>query len=231
MFSIVIVACVLVLLFLIWASADIRSEVYIRSLCKVNCKEKQVAITFDDGPSENTLKVLEVLKKYNAKATFFLVGDNIKANVDYVRSIVKNGHSVGNHSWSHSSLLPIRSVDVIEKELLDTNEALSDITNSENLLFRPPFGVTNPLIARALMKTHLVSIGWSVRSFDTLSHISRKIIRNRVVRQTRPGAIILLHDRVRNADLLLDLILSDLSSLGYKFTTVEELMKLDIYEK
>ena len=127
--------------------------------------------------------------------------------------------------------MPIRPVDVIAKELLDTNKALSDITHSENLLFRPPFGVTNPLIAKALMKTHLVSIGWSVRSFDTLSHISRKIIRNRVVRKAGPGAIILLHDRVKNADLLLNLILSDLSSQGYKFTTVEELMKSDIYEK
>ena len=231
MFSIVIIACILVLLFLVWASADIRSKVYVMSLCKVTCKEKQVAITFDDGPSENTFKVLEVLKKYNAKATFFLVGENIKANVDKVKSIIDNGHSVGNHSWSHSSLLPIRPVDVIAKELLDTNKALSDITHSENLLFRPPFGVTNPLIAKALMKTHLVSIGWSVRSFDTLSHISRKIIRNRVVRKAGPGAIILLHDRVKNADLLLNLILSDLSSQGYKFTTVEELMKSDIYEK
>ena len=58
MFSIVIIACILVLLFLVWASADIRSKVYVKSLCKVTCKEKQVAITFDDGPSENTFKVL-----------------------------------------------------------------------------------------------------------------------------------------------------------------------------
>lgn len=223
MFSVVLIISLILLLLLIWASADIRSRVYVNSLCSVNCKEKKVAITFDDGPSQNTKSILEVLDRYNAKATFFLVGEKALNDVESVKSIVNKGHSVANHSWSHSSLLPIKPVDDITKELLDTNKVLFDITGKENIYFRPPFGVTNPLIAKSIKRTNMVSVGWSIRSFDTISWLPRRIICKRVVRKAKSGDIILLHDRVYQADVLLENVLNILHNKGFVFVTVDEL--------
>lgn len=227
--ALILLSCILV--FLIWASADIRSKVYVNSFCKADIKDKTVAITFDDGPCDNTLKVLDVLKKYNVKATFFLVGENIEKYKDEAKKIVAEGHMVANHSWSHANTLPLYSSDVIADELTKTNRVIFEISNKDNKLFRPPFGVTNPLIAKAMSQTGLLSIGWSVRSLDTLSRIPRKIICKRVVRKTTPGAIILLHDRVTDSDILLDGIIRNLLSAGYTFVTLDKFVKYDVYEK
>lgn len=232
MLDIALILLLCILAFLIWASADIRSKVYISSFCKADIKEKIVAITFDDGPSsDNTLKVLDVLRKYNVKATFFLVGENIEKYKDVARKIVAEGHMVANHSWSHANTFPLFSSDVIAGELAKTDVLLSEISNKENKLFRPPFGVTNPLIAKAVSQSGLLSVGWSVRSFDTMLRIPRKMICKRVVRKTKPGAIILLHDRVSDSDLLLEGIVSNLLSLGFSFVTLDKFVKYDVYEK
>ena len=197
---------------------------YPSAIWRMSPSEKAVYLTFDDGPSKaNTKTVLKALKKYNAKATFFLVGEKALNDVESVKSIVNKGHSVANHSWSHSSLLPIKPVDDITKELLDTNKVLFDIIGKENIYFRPPFGVTNPLIAKSIKRTNMVSVGWSVRSFDTISWLPRRIICKRVVRKAKSGDIILLHDRVHQADVLLENVLNILHNKGFVFVTVDEL--------
>src|SRR5690554_6620522 len=135
-----------------------------------------ISITFDDGPNpEFTPKVLLLLKKNKAKATFFLIGENAKKHPEIVRQIIEDGHTIGNHSCSHPKNFGFFSSEKVVAEVKQTNSILKKIAGKEVKMFRPPFGVTNPNIKKALKNTGHFSIGWSKRSFDT-ANISEESI-------------------------------------------------------
>jgi peptidoglycan/xylan/chitin deacetylase (PgdA/CDA1 family) len=141
----------LILSFLVYASYSIQSGIYLRSFCKKRTTEKVVALTFDDGPDPiQTPKVLKVLKEYQATACFFCIGHKIKGNEALLKSMVTEGHLIGNHSYSHSGLFPLYGLSKMKKDLQTCQCELERVTSQPVTLFRPPFGVTNPTIAKAV---------------------------------------------------------------------------------
>ena len=196
-----VVAC---LLFLVWASADIASGIYLKAICKGRTTDKVVSLTFDDGPDgDMTPRVLDILQQYGITATFFLIGNRVKNNPDIVARLYKEGHIVANHTYSHLSTFPLSGSSRVKQEIEDTNKAIFSVVGKVPHLFRPPFGVTNPIIGKVVKQKGLTTIGWSIRSLDTISSRSRNEVCEKVVGSLHPGAIILLHDVCQSTDVLL----------------------------
>lgn len=231
MYIILSVAILLIFLFLIWASADISSRVYIKSLCKKETSELLISLTFDDGPDpKHTPLVLEVLRRYNVKATFFLIGKEAEKYPDLVKQIVDEGHTIGSHTYSHTCWNTIKSVKAYIEELRLTSELLRSITGFRVRMFRPPFGVTNPLIARSVNYMNYHVIGWSIRSYDTVSWRHPEKIIKKILPRVSGGDIILLHDRCVNSEVLTDRLINELQYRGFSFTTVDKLFFIEAYE-
>ncbi len=194
----------------------IRLNFHIDSINTINTADKKVMLTFDDGPiNATTEKVLDVLKKHHIKALFFLIGKNIKGNEQIVKQIIEQGNSIGNHSFTHHFWFDVWSTKKVTADIAQC-QAIIEQYQPNTKLFRPPYGVTNPNIARALKKLGLTSIGWNIRSYDTsLKDIEK--INNRILSQLKPGAIILLHDRLDFMPELLEKLIPAIKEKGYDF--------------
>lgn len=234
--SVITILCILaivlsIIVFMVWASASIRSGVYVRAFCREKTDRKVVYLTFDDGPHPpETERVLDVLRERGARATFFLIGSKVSGNEAVLRRMLEEGHALGLHTYSHAGTFPLLSFD---KMLADVNEgkrAVESVTGKKISLFRPPFGVTNPTIAKVVRALGLHTVGWDVRSFDTMfckssehsckqsGHDWYAPVVERIMKQVRPGSVILLHDRLDGASELLALLLDSLAASGYDFT-------------
>lgn len=195
----------------------------------LNIYKNQVAITFDDGPHpEFTTKVLDLLKKYNAKATFFCIGRQIERYPDIFKDIVNAGHTIGNHTYSHANNFGFFSVKKVIGELKQTNIIIEQQIGLKAKLFRPAFGITNPRIRKALIITKLQSIGWSKRSFDT-TKLSDKAILKRVTKNLKKGDVILLHDTSEKTVVVLEQLLLFLQQHGMESVTVDTLFNIEPY--
>ena len=191
--------------------------------------EQNIAITFDDGPSPNTLLVLDLLKKYEVKATFFCIGKNIEKHPELLTKIIQKGHIVGNHSFSHSRFFDFFRKKRVLQEIENTNELIQKITGKKVRFFRPPYGVTNPSIRKALEVTKHQVIGWNIRSMDGLIK-SESIIYNRIINRISPGAIILMHDTTLQSVNVLEKVLLFLKENKYKVVSLEQLLNSKAYE-
>ncbi|MDR6966081.1 peptidoglycan/xylan/chitin deacetylase (PgdA/CDA1 family) [Flavobacterium arsenatis] len=214
----------------VWGSSDIRLGYFIKTYCNnQDEKKRRIALTFDDGPHPMTEKVLEILRKHNAKATFFCIGTQIEKYPDIFKRIIEEGHTIGNHSYSHSNSFGIFSTEKVTEEILHTNTIIEQLSGSKVLFFRPPFGVTNPRIAKAILDTKHYVIGWNNRSLDTVIKEEAKIL-ERVKSKVKPGGIILLHDTSLKSANVLEQILLFLKSENYTIVPVDELLNLPAYE-
>jgi peptidoglycan-N-acetylglucosamine deacetylase len=178
--------------------------------------QKQVALTFDDGPAEHTEAILDILKKEQVKATFFLIGKNIQGREKLVQRMVQEGHGIGNHSFDHGFNFDWQSAAKMTLELTKTNEAIFEVTGQEVKLFRPPYGVTNPNLAKALQNTGLKSIGWSLRSMDTTAKDDAALLQ-KILKQVKARDIILLHDRCEITAKILPQLITALKQKEYRF--------------
>jgi peptidoglycan-N-acetylglucosamine deacetylase len=214
----------------IWGSFDIRLSYFTKSYyqAKVNTA-KEIAITFDDGPHEMTEKILDVLLKFNVKATFFCIGSQIEQHPEVFKRIISEGHIIGNHSYSHSKGIGFFSTSKMIEEITKTNAIITPILGKKTKLFRPPFGVTNPKIARAVKNTEMNVIGWNIRSLDTVIKDEEDVFQ-RVKRKLVPGGIILLHDTSEKSVIVLERLLLFLQSENYNVITVDKLLNLKAYE-
>lgn len=217
--------------FLYWSCSDIDSGIYVDCICKGPENRQCVALTFDDGPDEEmTPKILDILSEYNIKATFFVTGKNAGSNPELLARIINEGHIIGNHSWSHACTFPLQSAEDIYKELVQCDSLVYSVTGKKMSLFRPPFGVTNPLIAEAVSKNENVCIGWSIRSLDTDDRKSRKDVLSRIVRKLHNGSIILLHDRCEGSDELLQSLIIEIIDRNYEITNLDEMLGIEPYK-
>lgn len=211
-------------------SSLISSNYHVKAFCNNPSEtEKKIAITFDDGPSDYTLEVLNLLKKHNARATFFCIGKNIKAYPEIVKQIIAEGHLVGNHSYSHSPFFDFYNAKKITKEIQQTDILLKKYTSKKINFFRPPYGVTTPSIRRALKITGHKVIGWNIRSLDGGTK-NQNLIFNRIIKRISPGGIVLLHDTASHSVLVLEQFLQFLQKQNYQVVSVEELLNLKAYE-
>src|SRR5690606_30091964 len=191
--------------------------------------ENHISITFDDGPNPDfTPKVLLLLKENNAKATFFLIGKNAEKHSEIVRQIIAEGHTIGNHSYSHSKNFGFFSSEKVASELKQTNSILKEITGKNVKMFRPPFGVTNPNIKKALKKTGHFSIGWSKRSLDTTNLSEEKVLK-RITSNLKKGDIILLHDTGAKTVAVLEQLLLTLPPHKLQSVPVDHLLEIEPY--
>jgi len=211
-------------------SSRISSNYHVKAFCSNPLEtQKKIALTFDDGPTEFTLEVLSLLKKYNAKATFFCIGKNIEKHPEIIKQIIEEGHLVGNHSYSHSKFFDFYNADKIIDELRRTDELLEKFTLKKINFFRPPYGVTTPSIKRALNITGHKTIGWNIRSLDGGTK-NQDLIFNRLIKHISPGGIVLLHDTGKHSVLVLEQFLQFLEQNSYEVISIEELLNLNAYE-
>lgn len=220
----------LILLFILgYGSFSICSNLYVKSFCHGNRNEKNVAITFDDGPHEFiTPEILNLLDLYKAQATFFCKGESIETNKDLLSEILNRGHAIGNHTYSHSYGKNLYSSQNLYDDIQKNQHLIFQITGKKTKLFRPPFGVTNPPIAKALKYFNFHIIGWSLRSFDTI-HEPLQVIK-KVKENVKPGDIILFHDNRLNTIEILKNVLDFLQKNNYGMVRVDELLNIDAYE-
>lgn len=210
---------------LFYASYSIEAGFYVKSFCQDKDAGQVVMLTFDDGVEPGqTEKVLDILKKHEIKALFFVVGHKAERYPHLVRRIVDEGHMVGNHSYSHTPFFPLKSTKNIVAELERTNVILSKICNLEKIdYFRAPYGVTNPNIARAIKRLNLISVGWNIRSLDTNMGVSRDAIASRVISKLSDGSVILLHDVLADSEYLLEQIIYGLKEQNYRIEILNSL--------
>lgn len=208
----------------IWGSFDIQLGYFVNSFTYKRTKLKEVALTFDDGPTEFTPKFLDILKENNVKATFFCIGKQIEKYPETFQRIINEGHTIGNHTFSHSNNTGFLSTSKMAEEIQKCDEVMAKIGNMKTNLYRPPFGVTNPNIAKAIKKNHKKSIGWNVRSLDTVIKDEKAIFR-KITKKIKKGSIILLHDTSEKTyDVLTDLLLF-LEQEKYTTFTIESMIK------
>ncbi|CAM4304500.1 polysaccharide deacetylase family protein [Zobellia roscoffensis] len=194
-----------------------------------NIENHWVSITFDDGPnSKFTPRVLDLLAKYNAKATFFCVGKTIEQNPKILKQIIDEGHSIGNHTYTHSNNFGFFPLDKILNELKQTENLVHSLTGKRMKLYRPAFGVTNPQIAKATHQLQLHSIGWNVRSLDTTFR-SKKEVLKRITDKVSKGDIILLHDTSEKTIVVLEQLLLFLRQKNLSSVTIDRLLEIEAY--
>ncbi|MDR3132595.1 MAG: polysaccharide deacetylase family protein [Prevotellaceae bacterium] len=211
------------LLFLVYASAAIRSGVYLKALCRLPADEKVVALTFDDGPdSATTPKILDVLSHYKIPALFFCTGHKTEGQEDLLQRMVDEGHGLGNHSYGHSVFFPLLPLARMKEDIQKCEERLQRFTHRRPF-FRPPFGVTNPTVAKAAAQLGYRTMGWNVRSFDTVKKNYRSVAK-RINKRLQPGNIILLHDATPAMPELLNDIIHYAQQQGYRFVRADNYM-------
>lgn len=191
--------------------------IYPKAVWKINTSEKIIYLTFDDGPiSGLTEWVLDELKKYDAKATFFCVGANILKNPTIFKRIILEGHRVANHTMFHPKGFKTKNLDYL-KEVNQCKELV------KNDLFRPPYGQLKRSQYKALLDKGFKIIFWDVISYD-YEKINEKACLNNVIRNTKPGSIVLFHDNYKaekNLRYSLPLYLKHFAHLQYKFNVIK----------
>lgn len=204
----------------IWGSFDIGLGYFVNSITHKRTKIKEIALTFDDGPTEFTPKFLDILKENHIKATFFCIGKQIEKHPEIFKRIISEGHTIGNHTYSHSNQTGFLSSAKMVEEIKKCDEVMLKTGNLRTDLYRPPFGVTNPNIAKAIRQTGKKSIGWNVRSLDTITEDENRIYR-KVTKGLKPGSIILLHDTSEKTYNVLVNLLVFLEREKYSTFTIE----------
>lgn len=188
-----------------------------------NCvRVKCIALTFDDGPSKYTDELLDTLRDKRAHASFFLIGKNVAQRPDIVKRQKAEGHTIGNHTWSHPWLTRL-SANEIEIQLTQTNDAISAQTNEKPTYVRPPNGAVNQTVYASLEKLNMTAVLWSVDTRDWADRNSQ-IVANRVIAGVKPGAIIILHDVHKTSVQAVPKIIDTLQKNGYVFVSLDEML-------
>lgn len=185
---------------------------------KIDKSKKMIALTFDDGPNYNTSKVIDVLNKYDIKATFFVLGSRAINNKNILKKMADSGMEIGNHTYNHL-LLTKYDENKIRSEIEDTSEVIYSATKKRTKLLRPSYGSVNNKIKKV---ANMPIIIWDIDTLDWKYHNSKRIT-SRVVNKVRDGDIILMHDIYSASLNALSNIIPILQDNGYEFVTIDEL--------
>lgn len=185
---------------------------------KIDKSKKMIALTFDDGPNYNTSKIIDVLNKYDIRATFFVLGSRAINNKDILKKMVDSGMEIGNHTYNHL-LLTKYDENKIRSEIEDTSEVIYSATKKRPKLLRPSYGSVNNKIKKV---ANMPIIIWDIDTLDWKYHNSKRIT-SRVVNKVRDGDIILMHDIYSASLNALSNIIPILQDNGYEFVTIDEL--------
>ena len=185
-----------------------------------------IAMTFDDGPSPKlTPKLLDLLAAHHIKATFFVIGQNVAEYPEVVARAVREGHEIGNHSWSHANLGRL-SDEGVRRELKKTDDAIYNAAGVRPTLMRPPYGSITAHEKRWIYEEFGYRvIMWDVDPLDW-RRPGPAVVCNRILKETRPGSIVLSHDIHPGTIQSMPATLEQLEARGFKFVTVSELIKM-----
>lgn len=192
-----------------------------------NTEEKVLYLTFDAGyENGHTEKILDILKKHQVPAAFFLVGDYLERNADLVRRMAEEGHIVGNHTASHPDMSKISSMDAFEKELAEVEALFLEITGKElPKFYRPPQGVFSQENLKMAKELGYKTVFWSLAyaDWDNSKQPSREYAFEKLLGRTHNGAVVLLHATSQTNANILDELLTKWEQAGYRFAPVSEL--------
>ena len=210
----------------------LKLNFFVGAACRGDSTAKRVALTFDDGPDPAaTPHLLEVLRRHKIKAAFFPIGTKTRDYPDMIKQIDQEGHILGNHSFRHAWWTNFLISGALDREIRMAQEAIDAAIGKVPAYFRPPTGLTNPHLKRALKKHGLSVVGWDVRPFDTTASTEKVI--ERVLKRIRNGSIIALHDTGRvPADLarLIDELVTKIKEQKYTFSELEDLTGIRAYQ-
>jgi peptidoglycan-N-acetylglucosamine deacetylase len=197
-------------------------------ITKVNTKDKVVALTFDDGPSKKVDAIIPILDSENVKATFFLIGNEIEKYPEETKKLIKEGHEIGNHTYSHKRMV-FKSPSYVKKELETTDNLIRDMGYKDTIQFRPPNGKKLIFLPYHLKQNERSTVLWNLEpnSYPEVNSSSGNIVKY-VVDNIEPGSIILLHpmyDEKGNTIGAIKGIIEGLKGKGYEFKTVSELLE------
>ncbi len=199
---------------------------------KTESSDKVVSLTFDDGPNPKyTKQVLDILREENIRGTFFLIGKNVEVYPEVAIDIVKQGHFIGNHSYTHQWLLPLKTRKTLFKEVKKTEEVIYNTTGMRTQLFRPPHGIITPWMFYTLNEMGYKVVKWDNMTTDYITKTKPERIARKIVSNVKPGSIIVLHDGLNldyranreNAIEALKIIVKELKERGYKFSSFNEI--------
>lgn len=185
----------------------------------LDINKPMIALTFDDGPNHNTRLVLDILEKYNSKATFFILGTNIKGNEKIIKRMNDLNMEIGNHMYSHKLITKLEN-DQITSEINQVDNLIYNITNKYPTLIRPSYGTINNRIKKIIDRPIII---WNIDTQDWKNHNSKRIA-NKVLKEVNDGDIILMHDIYRATANSLEIIIPKLIEEGYQLVTVSELL-------
>lgn len=199
--------------------------------CRVfgSCKndKKLIALTFDDGPHpKNTPVILDILAQYGVKATFFEVGSNVEYYPEVSRRVAKEGHEIGNHTYTHPHVKNL-SLSELEKEVAKCEASIKKVTGESPVLFRPPEGVIDDAVKVMSTDREYSIIIWSIDTRDWAGTSTSAIVGN-VMKNVKSGDIILMHDYVTKSCHTIEalkIIVPRLLEEGYTFVTVSRLIE------
>jgi len=205
----------------------IRLRFFCPSLCRITPGGNQVALTFDDGPDPRATPILlDTLQRLKVTANFFCIGRNILAPPQLTRRIQSDGHLLANHTFKHAWWTNFLFGQKLFTEIQRSQQAIQDTTGTCSPFFRSPVGLTNPHFPALLRRTGLTLVGWDVRGLDRNANNPRAVV-DRVLKNTRPGSIILLHDGGADPSVLNNIvegIIIQLRSRGLTFARLDNLL-------
>src|SRR4030043_1475601 len=211
----------------------IKLSFFVKAHCRGKGNGKHVALTFDDGPDPAaTPNLLTVLNGHGSKAAFFPIGTKVRDYSEIIKQIDQEGHTIGNHSFHHTWWINFLVGRALNREINLAQKAIEAAIGKAPAYYRPPMGLTNPHLKRALKKQGLSVIGWDVRPFD-IGLEDEKVIK-RVLEKIKNGSIIVLHDKGRSpADLtqLTDKLITEIKKKGYAFSEIQDLVGERAYQK
>jgi peptidoglycan/xylan/chitin deacetylase (PgdA/CDA1 family) len=207
----------------------IRWGFFLKSICSVKTTERWIAVSFDDGPDEYSSRLLDILQENKVEAAFFCIGKKIPGNEDLISRLIGDGHIIGNHSFSHHPLFDLFSSRRMLNDIKQMNSQVENITGLSPRFFRPPYGVTNPHLKKAVMQAGMISIGWSVRSYDTVIRNQKRLL-DKIRSALKPGAILLLHDTSETTVAILPDLLKTIRDQGYQIIRLDKMINLKPYD-
>ncbi len=184
---------------------------------------KCVALTFDDGPSPYTDRLLRILQDNDARATFFLIGNKVAANPAGAKRIADAGMEIGSHTWEHPNMTTIPPED-IAVQFSRANDAIVAATGRKPTLYRPAGGLSNPAVRQAAGNFGLAEILWDVIPFDWANDSNTAATRQLLMSQIKPGSVVLFHDTYSSTVDLVYQFIPVLKANGYRLVTVSELL-------
>lgn len=189
---------------------------------KTKNKMKYVALTFDDGPNENTLKILDTFKKHGGHGTFFVLGNSIEGKEDILIRTAKEGHETGNHTFSHGPLTYMTEED-IRSDILKTSELIKNVCGASPVFVRPPYGDINDTVKAIGKALGYPFAGWSLDTQDWATDCPENVV-DAIVSKVKENDIILCHDR-RSTAAAMEKVIPTLIDMGYGLVTLSRLLK------